>query len=76
MDYKHKYMKYKVKYINELKKKEKDKDINLESQPINRNISVCNGKRDGKSGCRTCCRINFVDSKDDYGKCVSLCMSI
>lgn len=74
MDYKHKYMKYKFKYINELKKKEKD--INLDPRPINRNISVCNGKRDGKSGCRTCCRINFVDSKDDYGKCVSLCMSI
>ena len=38
------------------------------------NISTCDGKRDGVSGCRTCCNKNFK-KKSEYNKCVNSCMN-
>ena len=36
--------------------------------------NVCDGKRDGVAGCRTCCREKFGSGKD-YQLCVSSCMN-
>ena len=63
VNYKSKYLKYKKKY-NNLKKQSGG------SQPP---VSICNGKKDGISGCRTCCKFHFKNP-NDYGKCVDLCM--
>ena len=40
---------------------------------LNKNINICDGKRDGVAGCRTCCRENFGNS-NEYSLCVSSCM--
>ena len=34
-------------------------------------VSKCHGKRDGVSGCRTCCDQNYTDN---YYQCVYECM--
>ena len=41
-------------------KKKKDKKID----------QLCEGRRDGNSGCRDCCR-----DKEDYDKCLKFCMA-
>lgn len=33
---------------------------------------MCIGKRDGVSGCRDCCSINFPEK---YRECVNICMN-
>jgi hypothetical protein len=40
----------------------------------NFNHNVCDGKRDGVAGCRTCCKDKFGTGKD-YDLCVSSCMN-
>ena len=39
----------------------------------NKDLTICNGRRDGVSGCRDCCRENF-GSGQDYNTCVNNCM--
>lgn len=38
-----------------------------------KDLAICNGRRDGVSGCRDCCRENF-GSGQDYNTCVNNCM--
>ena len=61
--YKMKYLKYKTKYIN-LKKQKGG----------NSSIYICEGKRDGVSGCRKCCNFHFNNDQLKYNKCVNYCM--
>ena len=87
---KYKYLKYKKKYNNlkkELDKKNKESSKSVDSLelvdqqsedsdivfPIN-NLAICVGKRDGVSGCRTCCSNHFSNSRD-YASCVNICMN-
>lgn len=41
---------------------------------IRKSVEICNGKRDGISGCRDCCRKEFGNSKN-YFICVNNCMN-
>ena len=38
-----------------------------------KDLAICNGRRDGVSGCRDCCRENFGNGQD-YNICVNNCM--
>ena len=68
-NYKHKYLKYKKKYT-ELKLK--FENLKGGDKPT----SICNGKSDGVSGCRTCCNSNFPNDPSKYSQCVTMCMNV
>ena len=55
--------------IKMLNKFYKEKYTNL-----TKNINICDGKRDGVSGCRDCCRKHFGNTSK-YNKCVDSCMT-
>ena len=40
----------------------------------NENLNICNGQRDGISGCRDCCR-NHFSTQQNYNMCVNNCMN-
>ena len=61
-----KYLKYKSKYLGL---------VNKSNKVISKDVSICIKKRDGFSGCRTCCKKHFLENSYKYNKCVDICMN-
>ena len=67
------HMRHKTLICSNDKNMVKDRINMLKKIYNNKDLTICNGKRDGVSGCRDCCKKHFND-KEDYNKCVNNCM--
>lgn len=54
------------------KVKKKSKTIKRKRYNKNKQIKLCYGKKDGVSGCRTCCKKH----KNKYRECILDCMNV